>query len=106
MRAAPGRHAVPRGDAPAPRAPLAAEASPDALGMPRLPQHAGVREVRPGERNMTREGPAIVSLVRRLAECPADFLAEPRIGSAGQVHVDAVVSDLARDLGGDPLTPE
>jgi len=52
---------------------------------------------------MTTEGPLLESLTRRLAECPADFLAEPRIGSAGQVHVSAVVSDLIRDLGGEPL---
>jgi hypothetical protein len=53
---------------------------------------------------MTREGPLLESLTRRLAECPADFLAEPRIGSHGQVHVEAVVADLLRDLGGEPLT--
>jgi hypothetical protein len=45
-------------------------------------------------------GPLLESLTRRLAECPADFLAEPRIGSAGVVAVAAVVADLARDLGG------
>jgi len=52
---------------------------------------------------MTQEGPFLESLTRRLAECPADFLAEPRIGPAGKVHVAAVVSDLIRDLGGEPL---
>jgi hypothetical protein len=41
--------------------------------------------------------------MRHLAECPADFLAEPRIGATGIVAVDAVVSDLLRLLGGEPL---
>ena len=54
---------------------------------------------------MNREGPLLETLTRRLAECPADFLAEPRIGTAGTVQVAAVVSDLLRDLGGAPLTP-
>ncbi len=53
---------------------------------------------------MKEEGPLLETLTRRLAECPGDFLAEPRIGKSGAVHVDAVVSDLLRDLGGAPLT--
>lgn len=52
---------------------------------------------------MTTEGPLLESLTRRLTECPAEFLAEPRIGSAGKIHVEAVVSDLIHDLGGEPL---
>jgi hypothetical protein len=52
------------------------------------------------------EGPLLEALTRRLAECPAEFLAEPLIGTAGSVHVAAVVSDLLRDLGGPPLTAE
>ncbi len=55
---------------------------------------------------MNEEGPLLESLTRRLAECPAEFLAEPRIGKFGAVHVEAVVSDLLRDLGGAALTPE
>jgi hypothetical protein len=54
---------------------------------------------------MTAEGPLLEALTRRLAETPPDFLAEPRIGAAGVVHVDAVISDLLRELGGEPLTP-
>jgi hypothetical protein len=53
-----------------------------------------------------KEGPRLETLTRRLAECPADFLAEPRVGSSGVVQVAAVVSDLLSDLGGDPLSPE
>ena len=53
---------------------------------------------------MQREGPSIEALTRRLAECPADFLAAPRVGTVGTVNVAAVVSDLLRDLGGEPLT--
>jgi hypothetical protein len=50
------------------------------------------------------EGPPLEALTRRLAECPADFLAEPRVGANGQVRVAAVVADLLRDLGGPLLT--
>jgi hypothetical protein len=53
---------------------------------------------------MESEGPMLEALTRRLAECPAEFLAEPRIGSGGRVLVAAVVADLVRDLGGPPLT--
>ena len=53
---------------------------------------------------MNREGLLLETLIRRLAECPAEFLAEPRIGAQGALHVAAVVSDLLRDLGGAPLT--
>jgi hypothetical protein len=47
------------------------------------------------------QGPLLEALLRRLAECPEEFLAEP-----GTVHVAAVVADLVRDLGGGPLTPQ
>ena len=55
---------------------------------------------------MNREGPPLETLTRRLAECPAEFLALPRVGETGTVHVDAVVSDLLRELGGDGLSLE
>jgi hypothetical protein len=55
------------------------------------------------EENMDKEGPPLEALTRRLAECPADFLADPRIGRTGVVPVTAVVADLLRDLGGGPL---
>ncbi len=55
---------------------------------------------------MNREGPQIETLLRRLAETPADFLLEPQVGQAGMLPVAALVSDLLRDLGGLPLTPE
>jgi hypothetical protein len=48
---------------------------------------------------MQQEGPMLESLTRRLAETPEDFLAEPRIGQRGRVHVAAVVNDLLRNLG-------
>ena len=54
--------------------------------------------------NSVDEGPPLESLTRRLAECPAEFLAEPRIGEAGQVYVAAVVADLLHALGGPRLT--
>jgi hypothetical protein len=49
------------------------------------------------------EGPPLEALTRRLAECPPDFLEEPRIGAAGKIHVAAVVSDLLGELGGELL---
>ena len=49
---------------------------------------------------MNREGPMLESLIRRLAETPEDFLAEPRIGSKGRVQTAAVVGDLVRSFGG------
>lgn len=52
---------------------------------------------------MNEEGPQLEVLTRRLAECPAEFLAEPRIGLSGQVSVAAVVADLLHDLGGPSL---
>jgi len=55
---------------------------------------------------MNREGPPLENLTRRLAECPAEFLALPSFWERGAVHVDAVVSDLLRDLGGAGLTAE
>jgi hypothetical protein len=54
---------------------------------------------------MTQEGPQLEALTRRLAECPADFLADPKSsGGQGTVEVSAVVFDLIRDLGGRALT--
>jgi hypothetical protein len=55
---------------------------------------------------MHTEGPSLELLTRRLAECPPEFLALPRVGETGAVHVDAVVSDLLRDLGGESLSPD
>jgi len=55
---------------------------------------------------MQSKGPLLEILTRRLAECPPDFLAEPRFGKAGLVHVDAVVSDLLVSLGNGSLTQE
>jgi hypothetical protein len=48
---------------------------------------------------MNREGPPLEALMHRLAEAPADFLAEPRIGKAGIVDVGAVANDLLTLLG-------
>lgn len=50
------------------------------------------------------EGPVLETLLRHLAECPPDFLAEPRRpGGAGRVEVAAVISDLLVSLGGRAL---
>lgn len=59
---------------------------------------------------MSVPGPALEPLLRRLLETPADFLLEPRAegkgGLTGVVHVDALVSDTLRQLGGAPLSAE
>jgi hypothetical protein len=41
-------------------------------------------------------------LLLRVADTPEEFLAEPRHGKKGLVHVDAVASDLCRFLGVEP----
>ncbi len=53
---------------------------------------------------MREEGPLLESLTRRLTECPAEFLAEPRSQSKGKIRVPAVVYDLLIDLGGEPIS--
>ena len=55
---------------------------------------------------MLEQGPALQSLIHRLAECPGDFLAEPLVGQKGSVHTAAVVADLVQELGGKVLSPE
>jgi hypothetical protein len=47
---------------------------------------------------MKHEGPPLATLLRRLLDTPPDFLAEPRIGKTGVVHVDAVAGDVAARL--------
>jgi len=51
---------------------------------------------------MNTEGPALEALLHRLTETPEDFLAEPRIGATGRVHVAAVVSDYLAQFGSSP----
>lgn len=58
---------------------------------------------------MLQEGPLLETLLQRLVNTPADFLAEPQYKSnqkrkPGVVNAAAVVSDLLVDLGGAPLT--
>jgi hypothetical protein len=47
---------------------------------------------------MDDEGPLLESLTHRLSECPPEFLLPPRIGSAGSIHVPALVADHFRAL--------
>ena len=49
---------------------------------------------------MRHEGPPLEQLLRRLAECPPDFLPAARAGEELPTAVPAVVGDLLRDLGG------
>ncbi|WP_447765119.1 hypothetical protein [Sphingopyxis panaciterrae] len=44
-------------------------------------------------------GPPLERLMRRIAETPDEFLAEPRIGAAGRVATAALVGDLLAALG-------
>lgn len=56
----------------------------------------------------TRPGPALDGLLRRLIETPGDFLAEPRVLGvvpSGGLHVDALVNDVLRWMGGLPAPP-
>ena len=53
---------------------------------------------------VTRPGPPVERLTRRLAQTPPEFLLRPRQGKGGTVRVDAVVADVLRDLGGEGLT--
>ena len=58
---------------------------------------------------MRHEGPPLERLLRRLAECPPDFLPTAAGGEGPPAVVPAVVGDLLRDLGGarpDPLQLE
>jgi len=48
---------------------------------------------------MSRTGPTIETLTRRLVDTPPDFLDEPRIGSTGRVVVAALVNDLMQRYG-------
>lgn len=48
---------------------------------------------------MKTPGPALEVLTHRLADMPAEFLAEPRIGDTGTVSVVALVFDLLVRLG-------
>jgi hypothetical protein len=52
---------------------------------------------------LSREGPPLQELLHRVADTPADFLAEPHVRGAGQVHVAAVVGDLLAMLGAPPV---
>jgi hypothetical protein len=45
---------------------------------------------------MTDEGPPLELLLRRLAETPPDFLADPIVRKKGAVHTLAVVNDVLR----------
>ena len=47
---------------------------------------------------MEQQGPSLEALTRHLAEIPEEFLAEPRSGEQGHIHVAAVVQDLLTDL--------
>jgi hypothetical protein len=48
---------------------------------------------------MEKIGPDLPRLTRRLAEIPADFLDEPKIGKGGRLVVVALVNDLVERFG-------
>lgn len=43
---------------------------------------------------MKNIGPSLESMTRRLLDTPAEFLAEPRIGTTGMISVPALVNDV------------
>jgi len=51
-------------------------------------------------------GPPLERVMRRLAETPDDFLAEPRIDHAGELVTAALVGDLFHMLGHAPKTQD
>jgi hypothetical protein len=53
-----------------------------------------------------RDAPAVAALTHRLSDCPAEFLEPPFQGGTGVVHVDAIVGDLVRYMGGPTLTAQ
>jgi len=48
---------------------------------------------------MNKEGPPLELLIRRTIDTPPDFLAEPKCGARGVVHVDAIAADVAGMFG-------
>lgn len=54
---------------------------------------------------MEQQGPSLEALTNRLSEIPEEFLAEPRSGQQGHIHVAAVVQDLLTHLD-NPVAPE
>ena len=52
------------------------------------------------------DAPIVAALTHRLSECPGAFLEPALAGGAGVVHVDAVVADLVRFMGGPMLTAQ
>jgi len=55
---------------------------------------------------MAGEAPPVAALTHRLAECPGEFLEPPLVRNVGAVHVDAIVADLVRFMGGPVLTAQ
>ena len=56
--------------------------------------------------NLSANGPPLALLLRRLAECPPDFLGAPVQNGQGEIHVAAIAHDVLRDLGGAPAPNE
>lgn len=55
---------------------------------------------------MNQPGPELELLTHHLAECPPEFLLEPRHGDSGNIDVPAIVGDHFRRLLGGELTDE
>jgi hypothetical protein len=51
------------------------------------------------------EGPPLQQLTHRLSECPPEFLLPPLERGSGVVHVEAVVFDTLREIGGASTLP-
>ena len=55
---------------------------------------------------MNDEGPELETLTHRLAECPPEFLLEPRQDKSGVIEVAAIVADYFRRVLGDGLSDD
>jgi hypothetical protein len=55
---------------------------------------------------MDSEGPLLEALTRRLADCPQEFLLEPRVGDGGVIDMAALVCDHFRAMGLPPPVPD
>jgi hypothetical protein len=55
---------------------------------------------------MVADAPVVAALTHRLADCPAEFLEPAFVDGSGTVHVDAIVADLVRFMGGPMLSAQ
>ncbi|MFC1743616.1 hypothetical protein ACFL35_06445 [Candidatus Riflebacteria bacterium] len=52
---------------------------------------------------MKKQGPQLDYLINRLADCPPEFMLQPKAGKNGKIDMSAVVTDFIRDLSPSPF---